>query len=91
MAKPENFKVENGPNPGSVKLSLDKISGANSYVYEYSTVPTSAASNWTVGVGTSTKFTIVGLTSGQQYAFRVAGIGADPTVMYSDVLNRYAQ
>ena len=91
LTKPENFKVENGPNSGTVKLSLDKIKGANSYVYEYAAVPITATSNWTVGVGTSTKFSIVGLTSGQQYAFRVAGIGADLTIVYSDVLSRFAQ
>jgi hypothetical protein len=91
LPKPENFKVENGPNAGTAKLSLDKIRGASSYRFEFVSSPVTGASVWAVNVGTARTNIVDGLISGQQYAFRVAGIGADPTVVYSDVLTRFAQ
>jgi hypothetical protein len=89
LPKPEKFKVENGPNSGSVKLSLDKIKGAKSYCFEYTPAPLTDSSVWLVRVVTARSHTIEGLVSGQQYAFRVSGIGADPTVVYSDVLTKF--
>ena len=91
LPKPENFKVENGPNSGTARLSMDKINGARSYCFEYATAPVSDGSAWVVKVGTSRSHTIDGLTSGLRYAFRVAGVGADPTVVYSDVLTKFVQ
>ena len=91
LLKPENFKVENGPNSGSIKLSVDKIKGASSYRFESTVAPVTATTNWTVNVGTASKFVVDDLTSGQQYAFRVAGVGADPTIVYSDVVTRFVQ
>jgi hypothetical protein len=91
LAKPQNFKVENGPNPGSLRLSVDKVIGADSYLFEYTTVPVNDATNWKVKAGTARTFTIEGLSSGQQYAFRIAGVSSDPTLVYSDIINRFAQ
>ena len=91
LPKPINFKVENGPNSGTLKLSLDKITGANSYLFEFTPAPITATSSWAVKVGTARTYIIESLTSGQQYAFRVAGVGADPTIVYSDVITRFVQ
>lgn len=89
LPKPENFKVESGPNPGTVKISLDKIKGAKSYCFEYTAAPITDGSIWLVKVATLRTHIIDSLSSGKQYAFRVSGIGADPTVVYSDVINRF--
>ena len=76
---------------GSTKITLDKIKGASSYLFEYATAPLTAATNWIVKVGTTRTFIDEGLTSGQQYVYRVAGIGADPTIVYSDVVSKFVQ
>ncbi len=91
LAKPTNVIVENGPNIGTMKVSLDKITGARSYLFEYTTAPLVPSPLWTVKAATARTYLIAGLTSGQQYAFRVAGVGADPVVVYSDVITRFAQ
>lgn len=44
---------------------------------------------WKVRPSTARTCLIEGLASGQQYAFRVAGIGAGSTLVYSDVITRY--
>lgn len=91
LIKPENLKVVNGPNLGSMKLSIDKIAGAVSYMFEYSEVPVSEESRWIARGSTARTYTVEGLSSGKEYAFRVAGVGADPTLVYSDVVSRFAQ
>jgi hypothetical protein len=40
-------------------------------------------------VSTKAKATISNLESGKQYAFRVAAVGANPTINYSAVINSY--
>jgi len=91
LPKPENFKVENGPNAGTAKLSLDKIKGASSYRFEFVAAPVTDTTVWLVNVGTARNNIIDGLVSGNQYAFRVAAIGAEPTIVYSDVITRFVQ
>jgi hypothetical protein len=91
LAKPENVKVENGPNQGTMKVSTDKINGAQSYRFEYALTPLSPTVGWVVNVGTARTFLMEGMASGKEYAFRVAGVGADPTIVYSDVVMKFAQ
>jgi len=52
-------------------------------------VPVTEASIWTSINSTKAKLVVSNLTSGVQYAFRVAGIGANPTVVYSDIVTSY--
>lgn len=89
--RPENLKVTDGPNNGTVRLSVNKLMGAAIYVFEYAAVPIDNKTHWTTQVATKRTCVIHGLTSGQRYAFRVAGVGADQTKFYSDVIERYAQ
>jgi hypothetical protein len=91
LEKPENFKIQNGPNSGGIRLSVDKLNGATSYLFEYAPAPVNGTTQWIVRAGTARTFILEGLTSGQQYAFRVAGVGAHPTLVYSDVINKYVQ
>ncbi len=88
LPKPANFKAEPAYN-GAVRLSNDKISGADGYTYSYTPAPVTEASIWTIINSTKAKLVISNLTSGTQYAFRVAGIGANPTIVYSDVVTSY--
>jgi hypothetical protein len=91
LAKPENFVAESGPATGTVQVSCNKITGARSYVFDVTPAPVTDASAWTSKFATSKVFLFDGLTPGKQYAFRMAGIGADPLLVYSDVLLRYVQ
>jgi len=72
-----------------IKLSNKKIDGADSYSYEYTATPVIDTSIWTIINSTKANTVIENLTSGSCYAFRVAGIGANPTVIYSDVVTSY--
>lgn len=91
LRKPANIIVENGYNPGSIRLRVDRIPEATSYQFEYANAPVSDESHWTVrGVKVRTHI-FEDLIRGQQYAFRVAGIGTDPTLVYSDVITCYVQ
>lgn len=85
LPKPENFTLE-PHNKGTIDLSLDSIRGANSYQYEYKMV---GAEAWTVKVGTKSKLTLKGLSSGAEYEFRVAGIGAAEDRVYSDIIKSF--
>lgn len=72
-----------------IKLSNQKIDGADSYCYDYTPVPVTEASTWTSINSTKASTLISNLTSGSQYAFRVSGIGSNPTVVYSNVITSY--
>lgn len=91
LDKPMYFKVEDGPNPGTIKLSIAKLAGAASYIFQYAAAPVDESTQWTTSTGTARTCTIEGLMGGQRYAFRVAGVGADRRKVYSDVIYRYSQ
>lgn len=88
LAKAENFKATPLHN-GAIKLSNKKIAGADSYIYEYTTAPVTETSTWTTVNSTKAKTVISNLTSGTCYAVRVAGIGANPTIVYSDIITSF--
>ncbi len=90
LAKPEAFVAENGPATGTMQVSCNKIEGARTYVFEVTEAPVTDASVWTSKYATGKAFLFDGLMPGKQYAFRMAGIGAEPLLVYSDVLLRYA-
>ena len=89
LPKPETFRVEPAAMRGCLKVSVNKIKGANSYLFEYTTAPATPDSVWTDVVSSKTTVLIDNLTSGRQYVFRVAGIGADPTRVYSDEVSSF--
>ena len=91
LAKPEKFKVEDGPASGTLIVSCQKIAGAKTYLFEMTDAPLTATSVWLPKFSTTKLLMIEGLVAGKQYAFRMAGIGADPLLVYSDVLLRYVQ
>ncbi len=89
LAKPTNFKVENGPVAGSLTLSSDKVEGAKAYVFEITNTPVTPDSVWKVGHSSNRNHRFDGLTSGTQYAVRMAGIGTELSLVYSDILSSY--
>ena len=89
LAKPANIKVVPGPVPGSIKFSLDTIVGANTYLYQYAETPVNGNTIWQSVYSSKSSYVIDDLTSGKEYAFRVCGIGTDPTLVFSDVITTY--
>ena len=88
LAKAQNFTVKPF-QAGSVKLSLNKIEGADGYCFQYAQLVAGQPSVWESIQSTKTRITIAGLVSGAKYAFRVYGIGSNPTVVYSDQLSSF--
>ena len=91
LAKPENFEVLNGPASGSLEIRCKKIEGAKSYVFEFTTAPITTTTVWTARYGTSRSYLFDNLKRGTEYAFRMAGIGTNPMLVYSDELTEIAQ
>lgn len=89
LPKPENLKVNNGVNPGSVKVSINSIAGADSYLCQFTEAPVTETSTWVVLPSTKATINIDGLTSGKKYAFKIAGVGADPTLVFTDVITSF--
>jgi len=85
LAKPHNFMVE-ATQVGAIKLSIKAINGANGYQYEYRKKGTEV---WSIFMDTKSKVNINGLQSGEQYEFRVAGVGTVAQRIYSDVLSSF--
>jgi hypothetical protein len=85
LEKPENFKME-AIAAGTLKLSCDKVDGADNYRFEYK--ETTAAS-WIEKTSSKRSITITGLISGKEYEGRVVAIGTDPSRIYSDVVTSF--
>lgn len=88
LPKPSNVKVVPGPFSGSIKLSLDPIDGAHTYVYKITEMPVTEQSNWEIYLGKKSKI-IKDLVPGKQYAFQVAGKGSADDEVYSDIISFY--
>ncbi len=89
LPKPANFKVLPALGKGSVKLSIDKIYGAKTYQFEYK--PSSDATNntWAIAADSQSSLILNNLLSGQEYTFRVVGVGSNPTRIYSDEVSSF--
>ncbi len=74
------------PTPGSVKITVNKIPNADSYLFEYTEAPVTETTNWVIVPSSKANLEIDDLISGKQYAFKVAGVGANPTQVFSDVV-----
>jgi hypothetical protein len=89
LPKPDNFKVVTGANKGTIELSCDAVDHAAFYEFQYTKAPVTAASVWTMRTATKRKLLIEGLSSGQQYVFRIAAAGSDPNRTWSDEIASY--
>ncbi len=89
LSKATNLVVKPGSNKGSMELSCNVVDHATFYVFEYHELPSENANGWVQTTTTKRKVLLDGLTSGKQYAFRVAGAGSDPSRNWSDEINSY--
>lgn len=86
LSKPSNFKVV--PGVGIAKLSVKSVQGAKSYAFSYTEAPVVDGAVWLTKTAATTT-TVIDLPSGKRYAFRVHGVGTDPTVTHSDVITSF--
>jgi len=89
LAKPENLTVKPGTNKGTMVLMCDVVDYANFYEFSYRELPAAADTLWIQKTSTKRKLQIDGLTSGKQYAFRVAGAGSYPTRVWSEEVQSF--
>jgi hypothetical protein len=84
IGMPENFLVLSGTNEGEIVSSVDRVSGARSYIHEYTPDPLVPGSEWTQQFTTVRKCTIADLDPGKKYWFRVAAIGPRQQITYTN-------
>lgn len=90
ISVPDNFSVDNGVNEGEVISSVARVTGARSYIHEYTADPLTPTSEWTQQFTTVRKCTIADLEPGKKYWFRVAAIGPRQQIAYTNVQLRMA-
>ena len=89
LPKVQNVRVEPGPYPGSLKVSVDAVKGAIIYIYEWAQAPVTEQTAWQYELGKSSMI-IKNLVQGSQYAVRVAAKGSVEGKVFSDVIIHFA-
>jgi hypothetical protein len=81
--------IKAGTSRGSLEISWDVLEHAHAYVIKYTEAPSLESSNWSTITVTRHKVQIENLVRGKQYAFCVAGIGSDPSRIWSDEVTSF--
>lgn len=90
LPAPGNVSASEGDHDGEIDIHWNRVRGAKSYVVQYTTTPTTAAS-WVNGpIATKTKATVTGLTSATKFYLRVAAIGAAGQGAFSELASQVA-
>lgn len=90
LVAPTGLSATEGDHDGEIDLNWDKVKNAKSYVIERSADPPTATS-WTYETTSSrSSSTIVGLTSGTRYWFRVAAVVTTGQTGWSDPSTKIA-
>jgi hypothetical protein len=89
LPKPENLKIMPGNGSGTLKVSVNSIDGADSYLFEYALMPITDNSEWVLKPSSKANISVSGLESGKQYAFKVAALGSNPDVVFSDIASSF--
>ncbi len=91
ITKPLNVKLSDGVNPGELEVSFDKVPAAKSYLYQYTKEPLTPTSVWESKNGTVRKTTLKNLQSKVSYYVRIAALGVNDQIAYSDIVSRVVQ
>ena len=73
-----------------IVLKCRTVPGASSYIFEFTPAPVTAQSQWQQLFTTKSKTVFRGLTSGQEYYFRIAAIGPKNQLVYSQEVSKVA-
>ena len=92
IAKPlstaENFSVELGGNSGEVLLSLNRVTNAQAYIFQYAQAPVTKASAWLHSSSSQSFITLTGLEPLMQYSFKVTVIGRRGQSTSTDIITK---
>lgn len=88
ITKPENLSIENGISSGELKVSVNAVKGAVSYLHEYTTDETLAPGSWVSTASSSCKILFSNLVPGSKYYCRVGVVGRKGQMVYSDAVSR---
>jgi hypothetical protein len=89
LTTPTAFKVSAGPNNGEIILQVKRIVGAKAYLYQYTADPVTPDSKWETFSSTRCKKTLTNLPLGVKLWFRMAVIGPNEQIVYTEVKSRY--
>jgi hypothetical protein len=91
ISKPENLQVTEGPNTGELNVKFNRVVGARVYMIQYAEETASTPLNWQNQSSTKSKFILKPLQSGKKYQVRIAALGTNEQVMYSDPVTKLVQ
>jgi hypothetical protein len=86
----EKLEVELG-QAGEVTTIARNVTGAKAYAHQYTKEPPNAHTEWMGTASSHASHTFEGLSSGQQYWFRVIAIGYKKQKAYSPIVSRFIQ
>ncbi len=90
IKKPENFRIENGTNPGELVSKINRVESGVSYLHQFATDEMLAQDTWQSVPSSKTTCILSNLTPGTKYNCRVAVLGAKDQLLYSDIVSRIA-
>lgn len=91
MKAPTGIALLDGGNSGELFLKFKKVSGASSYLFQYTNDTLLAEESWVSIPATTTSYTFTGLTKGATYYCRAVAVGGNQQLMNSIVVNRVSQ
>jgi hypothetical protein len=87
-ATAENLRTTENENAGEVSLKWKRVEKAKSYIIQMTNTPDVDTSWLPAGISTRSSITITGLTTGKNYWFRVAAIGAHGQGGWSEIAKK---
>jgi hypothetical protein len=91
LTKPVKVTLADGPNAGELVVSFEKVPGAKGYLYQYTPEPVTPQSVWATQAGTVRRATFKNLQSKERYCVRIAALGINDQMVFSDVVMRVVQ
>lgn len=91
LQEPTGLRLMDGPNSGQLTLKSKAVKGASSYLFQYNTDAALPEVSWVSIPSTTAYYTFKGLTKGTTYYVRVAAVGSNQQITYSNVVNRVSQ
>jgi hypothetical protein len=89
LGEPTKFTIKPGTTFGEMELRIKRVPGARSYLYQYTADPVTRESIWQSVADTRCKKVISGLPLGVKMWFKVAAIGSNGQIVFTEALWRF--
>lgn len=83
-SRPENLQVTEGLNLGELNIKFKRVTGARCYLVQYAEETTTGEVNWQSQACTTSRFTLKQLQTCKKYQVRIAVVGTNEQLLYSD-------